>query len=304
MGETGVFEVTVTKIENGKAELELTLADHGEGENKIYNIYLWDEKDRLVFACKYPGKNEECCPVRLWMPHLWEGVNNPYLYRLEVYQDTKCCQRQFVALRSICEIPGRGSYLNGQPFVERGVFYRDVDAFFEEAEKDRGTKGKKTLEKLVLMGANTLVVEQKERASWEKWNVLQEYCDKMGLLLKDTKSDRCVAGKDLFDVNQIPMDLYYQQKAAWSKDSFVYISIQSLRKQADGSYSITVYSNCRKVLLLVNGTIFGFQEEGPEFSFADIRIKGFPVELAVEAEECSMSVLCYEAETNKRFIDC
>ncbi len=302
MEETGVFGVTVTKIENGKAELELTSADHGKAE--IYNIYLWDEKDRLVFACEYSGKNEDCCTVRLWMPHLWEGVNNPCLYRLEVYRDMECCQRQFVALRSICEIPGRGSYLNGQPFEERGVFYRNVDAFFEEAEKDWGAKAKKTLDKLVWMGANTLVVEQKEKASWEKWHILQEYCDRIGLLLKEAKSDACVAGENLFDVNQIPTDLYYQQKAAWSKDSFVYISLQSLRKQADGAYCITVYSNCRKVLLLVNGTIFGFQEDGPEFCFTDIRIKGFPVELAVESQECSMSVLCYGVETNKRFIDC
>lgn len=312
--QTGnLIQVKAMDIQTGRAAVELTLPDCCE--DGYFHVCLWDEKGLPVFVCDYPAKEEEPCVIHLLHPHLWEGVEKPYLYRLEVYwgrcrgevvdaEALPCLElleSRWLALRTLQEISGKGWFLNGIPFCLKCVQYASVGAACGMEEQELWNRLEQRLCSLVKMGANTLVFDSLEGLSERECILLQEHCDRQGLLLQTTKqhaSDKEVSlcqGGTLFDKSGLPTDVFYRFKACWSKEPFVYICSQSLSRQPDGGYRVTVYSNRKKVALLINGVVFGFQEDGPEFSFQDIQIKGFPVCFAAEAEECSMSVVCYGA---------
>lgn len=301
----GAFvQIKSVNIENGKAKVELLLPDWqgNEYETSAFVLYLWDEKDALVFQTCRRIDEEEPCVIQLLHPHLWEGAENPYLYRLELYVEKESglalldCRR--VALRTFQEISGKGFYLNGKPFPLKCVRYSLVGVPGHRGEY--ASMLEERLDSLVKMGSNMLLFDSLEDLSEQEFICLQEHCDRLGLMVKtadqvtlDEAGIVCQGGS-LFDENALPTDTYYQFKACWGKEPLVYISLKSFFRQPDGSYQVTVYSNRKRVVLLVNGAVFGFQQDGPEFIFQDIRIKGFPVCLAVEAEECSMSVVCYK----------
>jgi hypothetical protein len=287
-------------IQNGRATIELTLPDLcgyscAEGD---YLVYLWDAAGLPAFCCRHPVQEEEPCVIQLLRPHLWEGVQNPYLYQLEIYictetaeknmgeniernTEEKCCERQ-LPVRELQELPGKGRCLNGNPFPQRSVY--DISKIIKPEK----------LAELVKMGANTVVLNPSENISDKELSALQRDCDRLGLLLEIRESAKnCRMQEKLFSKSGIPTDLYYLCMAQWSREPFVYICAGSLTKQPDGLFQITVYSNQNKVALLVNGVIFAFQSQGPEFLFQDIAVRNFPLMLEAEAGECRMAVTCY-----------
>ncbi len=339
------------EVENGRAEIEIALPVCSDSEGKgCFELYLWEAgalsagqsvniqlsgspavSVQPVFYCTYPFGEDDKCVMKIVQPHLWEGIDRPYLYHLEIYRllgtrtgkaDGTLIARElvcdrFIAIRTVCHIPGKGYLLNGQPFLPRCVYYENVHNISLGGEQIFWEGIMQKLRILVQMGTNVLILGSGIDMSGDERVVLQKYCDRVGLLLyvrgeefsedfgsatvmkaeleslQNSKSDSCVKGSVLFESPGLPTDTYYRCRALWSKEPFVYISAKSFRRQADGGYSLMVYTSCRKVTLMINDKVFGICEDTGELLFQDISIKGFPVDITARTEGHSMTVRCY-----------
>ncbi len=289
-----------TEIKNGRATVELFLPDLSDKNADGYRICLWDAKEEMVFYALHPAGEEDPCILQLQHPHLWETGNDPYLYRLEIYgagREPLVCMP--FPVRELTRVSEGVSLLNGRPFTPKPVFCENVCDLGDKEEALSVQRIDSRLVQLARMGANMLFVGGIAKADRE-FLMLQNCCDRSGLLLETDDgssgdgifADR-IFGKTLFLSNGCPSASYYLQRARWSSCPFVYIHAGSLQRQSDGLYRINVYSNQQRVALFVNGVVFGFLSDGPEFVFQDIPAKHFPLLLSAEAGGSSMSVTCY-----------
>lgn len=261
------------------------------------DIRMWDKEGRLVFCCCHPLACEEPAKGLMLHPHLWRGIKDPYLYEVQV---SLMERRDYVAdrvkttyaFRNLEEISGKGWFLNGSPYQARAVEYEmpisDSVAGVSN-QKALQIRLRRDMELIRDMGANT-VCPIGERRNRE----LCKICDEMGLLVHRSEDSDIPRfhGTDssLLTVREhIPTERYYFYKACWSEAPFVYINAESLRLQKNGYAQVTIYSNQRKVALYVDGVLFEFKTEGPDFLFQDIPVKKLPLMLTAEAGVCSMS---------------
>lgn len=291
------------KLQGGKAYLEgrLHLREKGgdtlslpfEGEAYL-DIGIWDRENRLVFSCRYPLCQEEPMKGIILHPKLWQGTEDPYLYRVRAVliknRDSMAdVLEKSLALRNFCEIPLKGWFLNERPFPIRAVEY---EVPTQECCNPVIQQIRRDLEQIREMGANVVC---------PIGNILVEdfgrVCEELGLVVfskaqmekeVEEKSPRFVAG-----TRDFLKDTYYYYKASWGKEPFVYISRDSFVLTADKSARIVVYSNQKKVALYVDGVLFEFRTEGPDFIFEEIPINQLPILLTAETAECSMSVTIY-----------
>lgn len=299
----GAMEV-YTKSEPGKVFLECKLhlkseetRRDSEADSGYLEVEIWDKEERLVFYCRQAAGGEE--PIRgiLLHPHLWRGVESPYryLFRARIWQDGSVAdtfEQNFI----LCEfrhISGKGWYLNGEAFEMRPVCYEIPteenaklchEISTQENAKLCYAQIRHDLERMLKMGANT-ICPVAERIMPEFLSL----CEEMGLVVYrkvcETPGEPPIA---LF--NRLTGGQYYRYKASWSREPFVYINPHSLLWQENGNAEVTVYSNQKKVALYVEGVLFEFQSDGPEFRFQEIPAKKLPLRLSAEAEECTMSV--------------
>lgn len=324
-------EIVKMKVENGRAKIELALPACFEGKEKgSFELYLWEAGAlsirqgaqmqlsnnstvslHPVFYSIYPVGEDDRCDIKVVQPHLWEGTDKPYLYHLEIYwvpesgaaesRNRKIARElvcdRFLAIRTVDYIPGKGYFLNGQPFLPRCIYYDKIGNISSGGEQIFWEGIMQKLRILAQMGANTLILGSEDGMSVEERISLLKYCDRVGLLLRigeeNSKCDDCVPGALLFESPGLPTDVYYCYRSMWGKEPFVYISAKSLHKQADGGYALTVYTSCKKVTLMVNDKVFGVREGAGELLFQDIPLKGFPVDITARTEEHSMTVRCY-----------
>lgn len=116
-------------------------------------------------------------------PHLWQGVADPYLYRLvtEVrsIEDGVCdrLEQQF-GIREMRIDPARGFFLNGKPYPLRGVGYH------QDREGKGWAIGRADVEQDVAllreMGANSIRLTHYQHGS-----AIHEIADRVGLILWD-----------------------------------------------------------------------------------------------------------------------
>lgn len=326
----GGLEIYST-IASGKAFLEFKIhlykADNiplVRAKEGYLDIQIWDQEERMVFCCRYPLWQEELARGVILHPHLWQGTEDPYLYRIRVSLMERedyavdVLESTF-ALCTVREISGKGWFLNDRPFQVRPVAYMiptSASLFCMLNENARKECIRQDLERMLKMGANTVCPIG--------GNVDREFfqlCDAAGLLLWWCDKDWCESRENqstksqklpqnLINQKDIPRfygtedslltlhgrsftDSYYYYKACWSKEPFVYISAQSLTFQRNGNVQVMVYSNQKKVALYVEGVLFEFRMEGPDFLFQEIPVKRLPLVLTAEAGECSMSVTAY-----------
>uniref|UniRef100_UPI004055FB49 hypothetical protein n=1 Tax=Acetatifactor sp. TaxID=1872090 RepID=UPI004055FB49 len=296
-------------MENGKAILEYkTYLQKGTAEEMLEEIVgekdvsckevelefrMWDRNERLVFRAKHPLFSEKLPKGLLLHPHLWQGTEDPYLYRVKVTLLEKghvvdAIEDTF-AFRTFREIPGKGWFLNGERFQVKAMAYVIPATLFLAGILDRSARSariRKDLEKLRRMGANTICP-----VGGDVDREFCRICDEVGMLV--WMQSRSIWEKQnsmpVFH-GRFPIDRYYYYKAYWSKEPFVYICLSSLKRQANGTVKLTVYSNQKKVVLYVDGVLFEFRSDGPEFVFEEIPVKQIPLMLTAEAEDCSMSV--------------
>lgn len=284
--------MTKIYVENGRAVIELYLPDLSDDDGDCYMVYMWDAGNNMVFHCMHRIYDDEPCIIKLFHPKLWSGADNPYIYRTDIYGETgRLIFSLNIPIRNVTIVSENAVELNGAPFVLNGV-YCDICGEFMFTQWD---KMKNILEYTVRMGANALLCDRLSDIPTENLYLLQKHCDEIGLLVLSSENMNCSeypSLKTLFMNSGVPGPAYYMRKALWGKEPFVYIDAKSFQKQADGLYRINVYSNQNKVALFVNGKIFGFQGDGPEYIFQDISIRSFPASFAAEAGGCYMSVTC------------
>lgn len=328
-------------VSNGKAVLEYKVflqENAPEGASLIcprggyLDIRMWDRDGALVFCCCHPLCAEEPAKGLLMHPHLWQGTEEPYLYRVRVSlmeREDACMDvlEETFALRTFQEIPGKGWFLNDKPFQIKAVAYMLPKRNFRQSgaapgscvgEMSGGQSGRekqrerirRDLELLRKMGANTICPTD---GKFDR--EFCRLCDEAGLILwwrgcvmnaelrvgeggtapKPTDIP-CFYGTadSLLTLQECDFsDRYYFYKACWSREPFVYISRKSLSFQKNGNARVTVYSNQKKVALYVEGVLFEFQTDGPDFLFQEIPVKSLPLLLTAEAGSCSMSVTAY-----------
>lgn len=263
-------------------------------EKPCVQLLLFDAKGELVMQCHQYLPQEELCRGILLAPRLWKSISDPYLYHMEAWllegKHSVDCIKRVLPLRKLEKISGKGWQLNGEAFELRGVPY------FLPPQITAGKSGREQMEKELLllrhMGANTLWIREGVM-DWE----FRSLCEQMGFILyysvkingeESPKGSFNMRKPILLDGITLP-DLYYFFRACWTKEPFIHICIDSLHRQPNGCFEIMVYSNCRKVALYVNGSLFEFQNTPPEFLFREITGQGEQLVLCAEGEGCSVS---------------
>lgn len=276
-------------LEPGKAILEWKLYVTEEEPGAFFRILVYDKKDMLVLEGRQCVGEEELLRTLLLHPHLWRGPEDAYLYRAEIFlvgpgeRGVLDKISFWFPIRSFREVLGKGWYLNGEPFCRKTVRY-EAACLREEAQKE--------LSLFVQMGANTVSIESpgKQPAFFYR------LCEELGLVVwvlgkgEEAKAHMLLQGG-------LPTSLFYRYKARWSTEPFVYISLDSLRREKDGNFSITVYSSQKKAALYVDGVLFEFQSGQGEFIFREIPFSKLFLCLTAEAGECTMSLTVHKTFT-------
>lgn len=297
-----------TRIENGKAYLEFEFSEEikkcdSQEMLQAALLQISDREGREVFRCLYPLAEEEPACAILLHPHLWNGLEDPYFYKVTLhfiitegllYESFT----QPLPIYTLEEISGKGWFLNGKPFEVRAVSW-DISKKDETVQLEKLTAIKE-------MGANTLYLygekASKELAQscmekgfviWEETGLLTDSPER-AFIKANEKLPEC---KALFS-SAFLADTYYHYKAKWCKTPFVYINMNSIKKNEKQHLSLTVYSNQKKVALYTNGTLFEFLTGGLEYFFEEIPIKKYPLTLTAEAGECRAAVTIYETSHN------
>lgn len=311
-------------------------------------IYLADPKGIVVMECFKALQEEEPLEGILLQPHLWQGVENPYLYVMEAVltdRNGACIDRlrRHLPLRDLKSrntVNGKEILFNGEIFIPKGVIYTLPNAEKQHYYEPEGNQTSPSetgclyrfgaqqqrliledLRQMIQLGANCICMEKKVP---EKF-LLQfcRLCDRYGILVfcqegekgkddwiysqdkgirmqhpKEAPDFRSLENGLFLPDNSYPNTLYYQYKAKWSDVPFVYLVPKSMKKLQSGNYSVCCYSNCNKVALYTDGTLFEFQTGGGEIFFREIPAKSPCIILTAEGDGCSMSVSVHKLLLN------
>lgn len=175
-----------TKLENGKAYLEFALPEKIGRLLSALQIEIWEgaEGERLVFHGEYAPEEADCMTALLLRPHLWDGMRDPYVYRVKaqgrfgaaeygetfgvtaeeetvdassIDEVTEVYWRQELAIYDVRVVDKKGILLNEKEFLPHEVCYRmllqtgDAGIWEEQMKED--------LERLARMGVNAIRLE-------------------------------------------------------------------------------------------------------------------------------------------------
>lgn len=320
------------------------------GEMTIH-LRLMDKSGMVALECMQQVAEEEPMQTILLQPRLWNGIRDPYLYRLEAFLrdgQGRCLDRVSRPLalrvwesREICGGTRQEFLLNGEKFEAKAVRYalpqvgKSVSGEAEHLSHHQvgqqvvpcGEAGycesvrhrvREDMQSLVKLGANCVYLEECGEADAE----FQQMCDSLGLTICGKGSEvkiynvdklprfRCdvdssglgeEAGADgLFSAETgMPTSLYYRCKAKWSPEPFVYIVPESVRKLNSGNYIVTCYSNCNRVALYSDGTLFEFKKGEETFTFWEVPARTPCIMLAAEGEGCGQSFSFHKTFTKQ-----
>lgn len=298
-------------LENGKALLEWQI-----DRQEAAHICMKDTGGDVVLECWKAWDEEEPLQSVLLKPNLWSGIANPYLYQLEIsfwdrhgnFVDSFNC---YFPLRSIepgqfspgsisNTLSGNEKYvrLNGEMVPLKTVRYHVPQ---EQVMRERRRLILEDMRRFLDLGVNSVFVEEKDRS----YSFLQ-LCNRIGLLVVSEEylgqTDWSIptfrsAEKALFTASNRPTEYYYLYKARWCSTPFVHIWPESLKRQNDGNYTVTCYSNCKKVALYSEGKLFEFQQGQGIFTFQDVPTKGPCVVLSAEGDGCSTALTVHKTFT-------
>ena len=203
-----------TKLENGKAYLEFILPETIGRLLSALQIEIWEEAEggRLVFHGEYVPEEADSMTALLLRPHLWDGMRDPYVYRVkaqgrfgaaeygekagviadkekagaveEMADTTEVFWQQELAIYDVRVIDKKGIFLNEKEFLPHEVSYR-----FPPQISDVGTREeqiRRDLERLSRMGVNAIRLEGTGSGAdgQDNWSVRAFYslCRKRGFL--------------------------------------------------------------------------------------------------------------------------
>lgn len=288
----------VCRLENGKAVIEWHFAFLREEQEEAHQVISFTVRNRegqTVLLCMQETEEEELLVSVVLHPHLW-SCQDPYLYDMEAViqgpegKETDRLKKQ-LPLRELSFHPRRGWLLNGAEFVLKAVEYA-IPQHTSQSEKQQLVL--RDFRLLKDMGANCVHTEP----------TLWKLCERLGFLTWQKEMSAvgdelpCLAGDgtDRRSPEQI-CSLFYQYKAKWSDEPFVYIVPESISVLSSGNLRVTVYSNCSRIVLYSNGELFEFQSGSEEFVFQEVPAKGPCVVLSAEGDDCSMSLSFHKTFT-------
>lgn len=92
-----------------------------------------------------------------------------------------------------------------------------------------------------------------------------------------------------------PGPCFYRYLAEWGRRPFVYIVPESVKKTESGNYTALCYSNCDRVALYSDGSLFEFQSGDREFYFREIPAKSPCIMLTAEGDGCSEALSVHKS---------
>lgn len=301
---------TVLRLEEGRAVFEWQFFLTEQPRRGLVHIRLWDRHQEMVLECVGLAAEEEPLRAILRQPHLWQGKRNPYLYMLEaVLTDEKGIQLDRISrplpLRSTEWREGRGFLLNGEPYELQTVEYAASTQMSNAVQQKLVMDD---MQRLLCLGANSIYREHEK----ELGQLFLQLCDRLGIIvltemayLRRDGCDGDTAGLPVLRGKEGSMiredgslaSGFYRLRAAWSQEPFVYIVPESVIRQENGKFSVTVYSSCRRVALYSDGILFEFKNGQGEFIFREVPARGPCVMLTVEGDGCCEAFSCHKLFT-------
>ncbi len=171
----GTPGIKVTPEKDGD-KWEIEIEAYCEGEVKFS---IFDAEGKVIAEKTEKGKNPEA-EFELESVHLWDGINDPYLYTAEAVLIADGEEKDKVSARFGCRSfsidPEKGFILNGRPYALRGVSrHQDRpgigNALLPEHHKE-------DIDLILEVGANTIRL-----AHYQHSQVFYDLCDEKGLVL-------------------------------------------------------------------------------------------------------------------------
>lgn len=181
-GSSGVF-FTQRNVSRQHAGLDMkVLLSGNEADLKDCSVEfsLLDATRRSIWQqeAEVTGK-EAVAKMELSRPHLWDGINDPYLYTgvVVLKKDGKEIDRweEPVGFRFYSVDPEKGFFLNGKPYLIQGVNYHEDRA--ERASAFRPEDFESDLDLIQEMGCTAVRLSHYPHAQ-----VLQDLMDRRGLI--------------------------------------------------------------------------------------------------------------------------
>lgn len=280
----------VCRLERGRVVIEWSFfyLNIQEETGYILSLTMRDKEGQTALLCMQEAQEEEPLVSVILHPQLW-SCQRPYLYEVEAVlqspagTETDRLKKQ-LPLRELSFQPRRGWLLNGSEFVLKAVEYTIPQHTSQTQKQQLVLKDFRLLRE---MGANCVRVEPS----------LWKLCDRLGFLI--WQRDMAAVGEELPCLTGEETDrpasrqtcsLFYQYKARWSDEPFVYIAPEGVLVLPSGNLQVTVYSNCSRVVLFSDGTLFEFQSGSGKFIFQEVPAKHPCVTLSAEGDDCSMSL--------------
>ena len=169
--------VTVTPVVEGDVAKVTVQSYVTNYNNEDINVDVFDAQGNVVFSKRQKALT---CEFEIKNPHLWNGVKDPYLYRLEVsiVRDNFILDNKEInfGIRSYRIDPQEGFILNGVPTPLRGVS-RHQDRFnkgWAISTKDH----EEDMKLIAELGANTIRL-----AHYQHDQYFYDLCDKYGMVI-------------------------------------------------------------------------------------------------------------------------
>jgi|GEM_PF-7093850 len=291
-----------SQLENSKAELVFTAyimetEDNQtvSGKERKVEFCVLDREDREVVLISIPA--QQVCTVRslLIYPHLWQSVEDPYLYRVrallldgeEILDEVTA----YHAFRAMDRETWDGFRLNEKPFHLKGIRY-EADALKQETGGDQLKTDLKLIREL---GANTVCL-----SGSLDWPDFYQICEELGLLIwydgeKNGSAEiPLFAGKEeyalLTEDHLRRRDMFFYYKACWTQDPFVYLCGHARSYEGERLATVQVYSNQKKIALYVDGVLFEIKESSPCFIYDNVPLEKAQTIISAQAGDCYMAI--------------
>ena len=174
-GGNGIKVTPVMQENNANISLEIYITDLKNGDKVLYNIM--DAKGDLVAATE---SEQLFADFTIEQPHLWDGVNDPYLYTATATIIRGGEPLDSVSSRFGCrsfEIdPKRGFILNGREYPLRGVSRHQDRAGFGNALTPEHHR--QDMDLICEVGANTIRL-----AHYQHDRYFYDLCDERGMIV-------------------------------------------------------------------------------------------------------------------------
>jgi beta-galactosidase len=185
LGSRGVV-VTQTEADTSRAALKVVVhLDRAVAAASKLTFNLLDDSGKIVASSKQGiavgiGETEAQAELALNHPHLWYGVTDPYLYKLQVMltaaDGSKDREELSIGFRTLTFDKDKGAFLNGKPYPLHGVCRhqdRENESWAVSDEQQR-----EDVAIIREMGANAV-----RCAHYQHNEAFLDACDRAGLLV-------------------------------------------------------------------------------------------------------------------------